>query len=359
MPSVIALDAQGGDFSPRVPVKAALRFSRHAQAGVLLVGDLALLEPELARWGESKDLVQLVHAPLAVSMADAASSSLRKDKSGNPLLVGFDLVKAGRAQALVSMGNSGAVMVAGKHVLGTLPGVERPALATVLPLSEGGVILLDSGANVDCKPRYLLQFARMGSQYARIALGVEQPRVGLLNIGVEPGKGNELARKAFDLLETGIAGFVGNIEPAALFRGKADVVVCDGFAGNLVLKTAEAASRQTRRLLKAEAGYAPLRGVGLWMLANGLRRLGKRTDPRAIGGSLLMGLNGTALICHGASNIPTVVSALEAALNCVNHDLTGIMTEELERETAKASPLGNPGLGSTEQGVDNNVEEGL
>ncbi len=329
--TVIALDAMGGDFAPRVPVEAAVRAARRSDCEIVLVGEGEALEGLLRRKGRPGNRVRIHHAPQQVDMNDAPTDLLR-DKSQASVRVAFDLVRQGTAQAVVGAGPTGAMMVAGKHVLGTLRGIDRPAIATPLPLRRGASLLLDSGANVDCKPAYLAQFALMGRVYARLASHIDEPRVALLSNGGEPGKGNELVRQATALLRREVPGFVGNVEGRDLFRGKADVLVCDGFVGNLVLKTAEAAGQQIRVLLKDALARHPIARLGSWLMFGVLRDLLRRTDHREIAGSLLLGLNGIAMACHGGSNATTLTHAIGMARDCVAGDLMGSLRAEFPRD---------------------------
>ncbi|MEE8433665.1 MAG: phosphate acyltransferase PlsX [bacterium] len=337
--TVIALDAMGGDFAPRVPVEAAVRATRKTDCEVILVGAGETLEDELRRRGKSGMKVRIHHAPDRVEVHEAPTVLL-KGKPGASVRVACALVKEGTADAVVSAGHTGALMVAAKHELGTLGGIERPAIATPLPLRRGQSILLDSGANVDCKPQFLVHFARMGQVYARFVSKIDQPRVALLSNGGETGKGNELVRQTTALLSRSFAGFTGNVEGRDLFRGKADVIVCDGFVGNLVLKTAEAASMQIRVLLKDSLARHPLARLGYWLMHRVLRDLLRRTDHREIGGSLLLGLDGIAMACHGASNAATLVQAIRMARDC----LKGGLVEQLRAEFSRQA-VGLPASG--------------
>ena len=316
----IALDGMGGDFAPRAPVAAALRAAEELSCKVLLVGDIQALQPELARQPHDPERIQIHHTPDHILTDEAPAKALRK-KPRASLRVAFELVKAGEAQAAVSAGNSGALMVAGKRVLNTLPGVDRPAIATLLPHPRGQSLLLDSGANVDCKPDYLLQFAGMGAIYARIVLEADNPKVALLNIGNEQSKGNELTRKAHGLLADSHLNFEGNIEPKDLFRGRADVIVCDGFAGNLVLKTAEAAGANLRMLLRESIPGSLLTRLGHRLMRGFFLDLARRTDYREVGGSLLLGLRGVGIVCHGASNPRSLFNGIRLAVQCVERRL--------------------------------------
>jgi glycerol-3-phosphate acyltransferase PlsX len=334
--TVIALDAMGGDFAPRVPVEAALRLARETGCTAVLVGDAPLLEAELRRRarGRVPGRVGIEHTPDALA-ADEPPTALLREKPRASVRVACELVAQGRAQAALSAGHTGALMVAARLALGTLPGIDRPAIATPLPLRRGMSVLLDSGANVDCKPHYLQQFALMGRVYARVVGGVAEPRTALLSNGGEPGKGNELTRQAYALL-TGLPGFVGNVEGRDLFRGKADVLVCDGFVGNLVLKTAEAADTQMRVLMKESIARSPLARLGALLLRGVFRELQRRTDYREVGGSLLLGLNGVALVCHGASNARTLFNAAQVAVRCVEGGLVQALGAEFARQREAA-----------------------
>lgn len=324
----IALDAMGGDFAPRAPVEAALRAAGESLCRVLLVGDEEKLAAELA--GKAPDAsrtgsaigagIEIHHTPDRILMDESPAEALRK-KPRASVRVAFDLARDGEAQAVVSAGNSGASMVAGKRALNTLQGIGRPAIATHLPHPRGQSVLLDSGANVDCKPGYLLQFAEMGAIYARIVLEAGQPKVGLLNIGNEAAKGNDLTRQAHQLLAGSSLHFEGNLEPKDLFRGRADVVVCDGFAGNLVLKTAEAAGANLRMLLRETIPGSLMARLGHRLMRGFFLDLARRTDYREVGGSLLLGLNGVGIVCHGASNPRTIYNGIRLAVQCVERRL--------------------------------------
>lgn len=322
--TVIAVDAMGGDFAPRVPVEGAVMAAREEDCAVVLVGDAPGIEAELARHAYPAARVEIHHARDHIAMDDSPAAVIR-GKPESSVRIGFELVREGRACALVSAGQTGATMVAGKMVLEMVPGIDRPAIATPLPQRNGIALLLDSGANVDCKPHYLEQFARMGSLYMRAVYGIAEPRVMLLSNGVEPGKGNELVRQAHELLLRAPLRYEGNIEGRDLFRGKADVIVTDGFAGNLVLKVAEAAGSQIRMFLREGAGGSPLARLGRLLLRRFFLELAQRTDYREIGGSPLLGLRGLGIVCHGSSNARAVRNAIHEAMRCDRVGLVGEM----------------------------------
>ena len=338
--TVIALDAMGGDFAPRIPVEAALRIAREGVCNVVLVGDQEQLEAELDRHKSPRDGLRIHHTSEWIEMGESPVEALRRKRQAS-IRVAFDLVANGEASAAVSAGHSGAMMVAGKLALDTIPGIDRPAIATPLPHKRGVTLLLDSGANVDCKPPFLVQFAHMGAIYARAVLDTKNPQVALLSNGAEAGKGNELTRQAYALLEQEPINFLGYLEPKDMFRGKADVIVCDGFIGNLVLKTAEAASVEVRLLLKESTFRGPLTRIGFLLLRRFFLDLARRTDYREIGGSLLLGLRGGAVVCHGASNARTVYNAIRLATRCGEHGLTEALNQSL---SGTGSPKTKPGL---------------
>ena len=322
----IALDAMGGDFAPRVPVQGALEAVRHHGCQVILVGHSDQIAQELARQPYNAQAIRVHHASQRIEDGESPLEALRHNPE-NALSLALKLVQEGQAQAVVSAGHSGAMMVAGKLVLGTLPGLERPAIATHLPLKRGFSLLLDSGANVDCKPRYLVQFAHMGELYMRVVRQIPEPRVALLSNGSEPGKGNDLVRQAHELLTAEALRYVGYVEGRDLFRGKADVLVTDGFAGNLVLKAIEAMANQFRLLHKEARTASWLGRVGYWLLEPLFREFDRRTDFRQIGGSLLLGLNAPAVVCHGASNARAVHNAILVARDCALRGLVPAMAQ--------------------------------
>ncbi len=316
-PVCIALDAMGGDAGPAVNVEGAVAAARELGLGVILVG----VQEEVRRHLDRHDLsglpIKVRHASEVVEMEESPSTALRKKKDSS-IRVAVDLVRNGDADAVVSAGNTGAVMAITLVVLGPLPGVERPAIAAALPTLAGHAILLDVGANVDCKPRHLVQFAIMGNVYARQALGKARPRVGLLSIGEEETKGNELTKEAFRALEEepGIE-FIGNVEGVDVFRGHADVVVCDGFTGNVALKIGESVAETIMALIREEV-TADLRSrAGALLLKPAFRRLQRRLDYSEIGGAPLLGVNGITIISHGRSSAKAIRNALRVAGDCV------------------------------------------
>jgi glycerol-3-phosphate acyltransferase PlsX len=316
-PIRVALDAMGGDRGPEVNVEGAVAAAREHGTAVVLVG----LEEELHRHLRRQDAGQLPislrHAPEVVEMGESPMAALRRKKQSS-IRIGLELVKQGEADAFVSAGNTGAVMAAALVVLGPLPGVERPAIAVLMPTLTGQAVLLDVGANVDCKARHLVQFAIMGHVYARDILGLPRPRVGLLSIGEEESKGNELTRETFKELEDEASlNFIGNVEGRDVFNGNSDVIVCDGFTGNVALKISESVAETIFHLLREELGR-DLRGrTGSLLLLPAFRRFKRRIDPAEYGGAPLLGVNGVCVISHGRSTGKAIKNAIRVAGECV------------------------------------------
>ena len=325
----IAIDAMGGDDAPASIVSGALVAARHLQAGLLLVGERLAIERELARHPGSGSLdVQLLDAPDRIDMAEPAAAALRR-KPRASIRVAAEAVRDGRASALFSAGHSGASVMAAHAAFGRLPGVDRPALATIIPTSRHRAVLLDSGASVECRPQHLVQFAVMGAAYARIALDCPDPRVGLLSVGEEESKGNELTREAHQLLKQAPIRFVGNIEGRHLYAGDADVIVCDGFTGNVMLKISEGLVETVDQLLHAELSSTFGTRVGYLLSRQAYRRFRKRLDYSEYGGALLMGLNGLCIVGHGRSSPKAVRNAVAMAARFLNEGLLDKLAREL------------------------------
>src|SRR5476651_1549980 len=289
----IAVDAMGGDTAPRHVVDGALAAAREIDLGVLLAGPTALLDAELRRdEGVDRRRVRILDAPDVVTMAESPSAALRR-KPGASIRIAADAVARGEAAGLFSAGHTGATVMAAHAAFGMLPGVDRPALAATIPTPNGRAVLLDVGASVECRPPHLLQFAVMGSVYARVALGIDTPRVGLLSIGEEATKGNELTRESHRLLKASLPSFIGNVEARDVYRGQADVIVCDGFTGNVALKISEGLVEVMEGLLSEELSVI--------------------TDYSEYGGAPLMGVNGVTIVGHGRSNAKAVRNAVVMA----------------------------------------------
>ncbi len=314
MPSVIALDAMGSDRAPKPEIEGAIHAARHYGVHVVLVGREPLIRAELGRVPAAASLpIQVIHASEVIAMEDKAVQAVRA-KRDSSLRVGLRLVREGKASGFVTAGNTGAAMATAKMVLGGLPGVDRPALAAVIPTAVGTVaILLDVGANVDCKPQNLEQFAVMGEIYFRSMFGTRRPRVGLLSIGQEEGKGNDLTREAFPLLKQLPLNFIGNVEGRDLYNGKVDVIVADGFVGNVALKTSEGVANLVRATLKESLKATITRQVGYLLSRSAFADFKKRLDHTEYGGAPLLGVKGVCFITHGSSNANAIKNAIRVA----------------------------------------------
>jgi len=268
-------------------------------------------------------------------MAEAPSQALRR-KRDSSLRVAADLVKDGECQALVSAGNTGAAMAIGMFVLGLLPGVERPAIATALPSLAGFTVLIDAGANVDPKPRHLFQFAVMGHVYSRDIIGKDNPRVGLLSVGEEEGKGNELVKDTFESLRGSSLNFVGNIEGRDIYNGRCDVVVTDGFTGNVCLKVSESLAEMLTSMIREELTRDVLSKAGAVLAQRAFARMKRRVDYTEMGGAPLLGINGASIICHGASPVKAIKNALRVATEWVRNNVNDHIKTALEAESVLA-----------------------
>lgn len=318
----IAIDAMGSDNAPFPEVHGAIKAAKSGDKELILVGDQAKLDEAIKKAGGLPDNVTVVHASEAIGMHEQPMIAVRKKKDAS-LLVAIRLVKTGDADAIVSAGNTGAVMLAARIILLPIPGVARSAIAQLLPTLTTPSLLLDLGANVDCNARHLCDFAEMGVVYMRQVVGMENPSVGLLNIGEEQAKGNELSKTVHrNLTAAPHINFTGNVEPRALFDGVVDVVVCDGFVGNMVLKTSEGAGKFVRNLLKRELKSTWLSMLGALLSFGAYKRLQKIVDPNEYPGAPLLGVNGVAIILHGACTPQGICRAIEGAADEVKTEIT-------------------------------------
>lgn len=327
----IAVDAMGGDFAPTEIVAGAVDAARDLPGidQIILVGDESAIRRELAQYPVFPK-IEIRHAAEVVGMDESAAQAIRKKKDNSISRI-IDLVKNGEADGAVSAGNTGGMVVASTLKLRTLEGILRPAIATVMPTQGRPVILIDAGANVSCDPAMLLQFGVMGSVYSREILGVARPVVGLLSIGGEDIKGNDVTREAFRLMRASPLNFRGNVEGHDLFRGETDVVVCDGFVGNVVLKTAESVAHAIGAWLKQELVRNPIRMVGALLLRNGLKQMKRRMDPEMYGGAPLLGVNGVSIITHGSSSRRAIYHAIRVTRESVGHNVNQHIVEEIKR----------------------------
>ncbi len=310
--SAVALDAMGGDHAPAATVQGAVEAVRQFGLQVLLVGRETVLKRHLARFGGAPRGLSVVDAPDVVAMDDPPTAPVRT-KRNSSMAEAARLVRDGKACAFVSAGNSGAAMIAAKLIIGTIAGVERPALAALVPGIEKQTLVVDVGANVDSKPHHLEQFAVMGHFYSQAVLGVERPRIGLLSIGEEQGKGDRLTVEAYRLLSDVGFNFIGNVEGRDVYAGTVDVVVCDGFVGNVVLKVSEGLGEMIYALLRREGRRSPTSAIGLLLAKGALTALKRKADYAEYGGAPLLGVQGACLVGHGRSSPKAVKNAVRFA----------------------------------------------
>jgi glycerol-3-phosphate acyltransferase PlsX len=313
MTPVIAVDAMGGDRAPAVVVEGVVQAASRLDIEIALVGRRADLELELARHGQARlDRIRLIDADEVVAMHEAPLAALRR-KPRASIRVAADLLRARAASALFSAGHSGATVLAAHGALGMIAGIDRPALAVTYPTHQGAALLLDAGASLECRPDHLVQFARMGTTYARVAMEIDRPRVGLLSIGEEAGKGTGLIRDAHARLAGTSLNFIGNLEARDLFTGRADVVVCDGFTGNIALKVGEGLVDAVGRMLADELGAAVTSQIGARLTRHAFERFRQRVDYAEYGAAPLLGLAGLALVGHGRSSARAIENGIAMA----------------------------------------------
>ncbi len=331
----IAVDAMGGDNAPGAIVEGCLMALREMpDISITLCGPEETLAPLLPEEGEIRNRVKIVHAPDVISMHEAPMMAVRKKTESSMVRAMLEL-KNGDAQAFVSAGSTGAVLAGGMTRVGRIRGIERPALAPVLPGLKTPFMLIDSGANVDCRPAYLMQFGLMGSVYMEKVLGVKNPRVGLANIGTEAEKGNQLAKATYELMSAQqVYHFVGNVEARDIPLGEADVITCDGFDGNLILKYTEGLAATLTGMLKQELkGGSFIEKIGALLIKPAIGRFKKRMDYEEFGGAPLLGVNGAMVKAHGSSNAPAFRSAIRQARIMVQGDVANIIRREVENLT--------------------------
>lgn len=336
----IALDAMGGDFGPPNLVGGAvLALREYRRIGKLfLVGDSKQVEAELKKHRCNDSRVEIVHASQVVDMSDRAVEAVRRKKDSS-VSRAVDLVKHGQADAIVSAGHTGAAVAASKIKLRTLPGIDRPGIAAILPTETNVFVLIDAGANIDARPEHLFQYAIMGSVYSRHVLGYAKPSVGLISLGEEDVKGNELTKEVFKMLRVSSLNFRGNIEGRHLFENPVEVVVTDGFVGNVILKTSESIAVAIFTWLKHELKRNPKRAVGAALAKDAFRTIHRKTNYEEYGGSPLLGVNGICIIAHGASTPLAVKNALRVAVESVEHQVNPHIIEEVQRYHETAAPL--------------------
>ena len=321
----------GGDHGPQELIAGAILAVEQTDLTICLVGEERVVKQHLDNSGAGKNelsRLRIVHAPSVVGMDENPVDAIRRKKDSS-IMVAFDLVKKGEAAAAVSAGNSGATLAAGVRKLGRLRNVARPGLASIFPTLKGPVAIMDVGANVECRPVHLYQFAVMASSFSRL-YDVKRPRVGLLTIGEESGKGNSLVKEAYALLEKSSLNFIGNVEGRDVFQGDVDVIVCDGFVGNICLKISEGLAEAAMKMLKDEIVKSSMAKLGYLLARPAFQKFKKRVDYAEYGGAPLLGIKGTGIICHGKSNAHAIKNALLVASEMEKHSLNNVISKELE-----------------------------
>jgi len=326
----IAVDGMGSDNSPVSEIEGVVASAKTWNIKIILVGKESVLRPLLNEAGGGSLPVEIRNADEVVAMDEPPTAALRKKKNSS-IRIAADLVRNGEAVGLVSAGNTGAVMATSKMVFGMVQGVDRPALATVLPTLSGYSVMLDVGANVACKPQHLVQFAVMGHLFSRKIVGIASPRVGLMSVGEEESKGNDLVKEVHQTLKRVNLNFIGNIEGRDIYNGRADVIVCDGFTGNVALKTSEGLIEAILKLMKEELTKNMQARLGAALSRQAFRRLKKRLDYSEYGGAPLLGLRGASIICHGRSNGNAIKNAIRVAKDFAENQVNDMLAAELSR----------------------------
>jgi glycerol-3-phosphate acyltransferase PlsX len=325
----IILDAMGSDTHPEPEISASIEAGKTFGDEIILVGNEKILKPRFVEANKDGVEIQIVHAPEVIKMTDKPAENARR-KAQNSMAIGMSLLKNGQADAFVTAGNTGGAMATALFTLGRIRGVKRPALSVLFPVQGGHCVVLDIGANTECKPSYILQFAVMGSIYAKKVLGVEKPRVGLLSNGEEPGKGNDLVKSSYPLLAESNLNFIGNVEGKELFGGQADVVVTDGFTGNIVLKVSEAVSKLLIDILRTELTSSTRTKMGALLAKPAFGGVRKVLDPGETGAAPLLGINGLVFIGHGRSDSRALVSAIRTTRQAVESNLLEALQQSIK-----------------------------
>jgi glycerol-3-phosphate acyltransferase PlsX len=328
----IALDAMGGDNAPETTIAGALRAAREFPIDLVLVGQQEAIKKTLASYPTTPSNLSILHAPEVIGMDESPVASIRKKRESS-INVGLEMLKEQKVDAFVSAGNTGAVVSASMLLVGLLPGIERPGIAILLPGVKGDTLLIDVGANIDPKPLHLLQYALMGEAYMRCVMGKVRPNVGLLNVGEEETKGTEFMKETYGMIESSGVNFVGNVEGHDIFTGEFDVIVCDGFAGNIALKTAESLAHAINVLLKRSLMKSPITRLGAWLARGAFIQLRKEVDYAEHGGAPLLGVNGISIIAHGASSGKAIKNAIRVAYESVRHELNRNMVDAVNLYT--------------------------
>ena len=327
----IIVDAMGGDHAPHAPVEASVRAVKELGVRIALVGDKETVEKEISACDYPKDMIEVIHAPEVISNHEEPAKAVRH-KKGASVVVAANMLKNGEGDAMLSMGNTGALLAAGLLIVGRIKGISRPALATMLPTARGGKLLIDAGANTNCKPENLVQFGIMGSVYMENVCGIGTPTVGIVSNGEEEGKGDELTKKAFPKMKEAPFKFYGNIEGRDVMEGTVDVMVCDGFVGNVILKTVEGMGHVIGQKVKDLFMKNMMSKIGALFVLSGVKELKKSMDYREYGGAPLLGTKRPVIKGHGSSDALAVFSAIKQAQKFVSSGVTGRIEEQIKYE---------------------------
>lgn len=323
----IVVDAMGGDHAPENIIAGVVEALKEYKVTIVLIGLQDRIKAELKKYQYPQELVEIVHAPEVVSMHDPAAAAIRQKKNSS-ITLGVGLLKQPGYDAFISAGNTGAVVAASTIVLGMIPGVDRPGIGCVIPTLRQFSFMVDMGANTAAKPEHLLQYAKMAKVYARLVLGISDPKVGLLNIGAEESKGTDLLKEAHKLLEEKEPAFIGNVEANEIYTGKAHCIICDGYVGNVALKVSEGLMESVGILMKREIMKNPIAILGAFLLKSSLKEAKKSIDYAEYGGAPLLGVDGLVLISHGRSSPKAIKNAIRAAIREVDHDILTKIKEE-------------------------------
>lgn len=328
---VIAIDAMGGDNAPMEIVKGTVEaIKSNKNIKYVLLGKQEQINKELEKYNYDKSFIEVVHTSEVIETGEPPTTAIKKKKDSS-MVVGLKLVKEGKASALISAGNTGALLTGATITVGRIKGIERPALGTLLPNEKGFTFLIDSGANVDCKPNYLLQFAKMGSVYMENILGINKPKVGIINIGAEKDKGNALTKETYELLSNSDLNFVGNVEARDISRGVVDVLVCDGFVGNVVLKYTEGFSKSIFSIIKEEITSTPISKMGAFLSRKSFVNIKQRFNYSDVGGAPFLGLKGLVIKTHGSAKAEDVKGAINQSYMFSNNH----MIEKIEKKISE------------------------
>lgn len=323
----IVIDAMGGDNAPQETVKGAVEAVKQFNVDIVLTGDIEEIAKELEKHSYPKEKIEIVNCSEVIKTDEKPVVAIRRKKDSS-LVVAINMVKDGKADAIISAGNTGAILAGGLFILGRMKGINRPALAPVYPTAKGVSILIDGGSNPDCKPKNLLEFGVMGSLYANKLLNVDKPSVCLVNIGIEEGKGNELVKEAYEIFKKAPFNFQGNVEARDVSAGYADVIVCDGFTGNIILKLTEGVAGTIFKMLKKELMKSPIRKLGALLIKSGLKSFKKSFDYSEYGGAPFLGVKGVVIKAHGSSNAKAIKNAVRQAKILIETNIV----EDIEKE---------------------------